>query len=493
MGTLALPSSSAEKLAVHDKFVLELAKEVTMEETPASGSDVSSVESSLEKAEDPWAGFQDDILPDKANGKKVRFLRHQVFTLYRKLFSVVFLVNMAIFIWLVVKGTNALEVAGITVANLFVSILHRQDYVINAYYWIFTRVPLSTPFWVRAAAARVYHIGGLHSGAGVSGTIWIIAYAGQATKEFAHRQGTITIPTLVITYCIMVLLIGIIAFAHPDLRLKYHDSFEMTHRFMGWTAVGLVWALIVLLTNDYRAPEVPLGRALIHSPYFWLIVVFTRMLISFSIDQSTEAYKLIAAILSSHCVRLYFDYASPVPGSFARVSTAPLTEWHSFATIALPEKKGFSMIVSRAGDWTSKIIGNPPSEIWVRGIPTWGMISVAGLFHKVLFVATGSGIAPICPWLFSIKVPFRLLWTSPNVRQTFGDSLVDAIFEASPDSVIYDTRIHGKPDMVKLVYKIAKDFQPEAICVISNEKLTRKIVYGMVSRDIPAFGPIWDS
>lgn len=97
------------------------------------------------------------------------------------------------------------------------------------------------------------------------------------------------------------------------------------------------------------------------------------------------------------------------------------------------------MVISRAGDWTSKRIESPPSEIWVRGIPTWGMMSVAGLFRKVLFVATGSGIAPICPWLFSVKVPFRLLWTSPNVRQTFGDKLVDDIFAASPDSIIYGT------------------------------------------------------
>jgi hypothetical protein len=206
-------TSSNETLAARDKLVEELAKEVTIVEIPATGSDASSVASSLEGAsvdtEDVWAGFQDDILPDKENGKKVRFLRHQVFTLYRKLFSVVFLVNMAIFIWLLVRGTNALEVAGVAVANFFVSILHRQDYVINAYYWIFTRVPLSyvsgrltfrslirltdpkssAPFWVRAAAARVYHIGGLHSGCGVSGTIWIILFAGQATKEFAHRQG----------------------------------------------------------------------------------------------------------------------------------------------------------------------------------------------------------------------------------------------------------------------------------------------------------------
>ncbi len=103
------------------------------------------------------------------------------------------------------------------------------------------------------------------------------------------------------------------------------------------------------------------------------------------------------------------------------------------------------MIVSRAGDWTSKQIDNPPKEIWVRGIPTWGMISVASLFRKVLFVATGSGVAPICPWLFSLKVPFRLLWTSPNVRQTFGDELVDAIFDAAPDSIIYGMIKSGSP------------------------------------------------
>lgn len=56
-----------------------------------------------------------------------------------------------------------------------------------------------------------------------------------------------------------------------------------------------------------------------------------------------------------------------------------------------------------------------------------------------------------------------------------------------------DTRIHGRPDMVKLTYLVAKEYQPEAVCIISNEALTRKVVYGMVSRGIPAFGPIWDS
>lgn len=134
--------SSIEKYAAHDRMVEKLAKEAAVSESPVVETDGSSVASSVEKG-DILAGFQDDILPDKENGKKTRFLRHQVFTLYRKLFSVVFLTNLAVFIWLLVRGTNALEVAGVTVVNLFVSILHRQDYVINAYFWVFTRVPLS--------------------------------------------------------------------------------------------------------------------------------------------------------------------------------------------------------------------------------------------------------------------------------------------------------------------------------------------------------------
>ena len=56
-----------------------------------------------------------------------------------------------------------------------------------------------------------------------------------------------------------------------------------------------------------------------------------------------------------------------------------------------------------------------------------------------------------------------------------------------------DTRKHGKPDMVKLTYRLVKEFDAEAVCIISNQKLTQKVVYGMISRGIPAFGAIWDS
>lgn len=58
------------------------------------------------------------------------------------------------------------------------------------------------------------------------------------------------------------------------MRRKFHDTFEATHRFLGWSATALVWGQVVLLTNDYRG-TVPLGMALVRSPPLWLAAIMT--------------------------------------------------------------------------------------------------------------------------------------------------------------------------------------------------------------------------
>ena len=128
---------------------------------------------------------------------------------------------------------------------------------------------------------------------------------------------------------------------------------------------------------------------------------------------------------------------TPKPGHFTRISDNPLFEWHGFAAIPEPGKTGYSLVVSKAGDWTEDKIQNPPTHMWVRGIPTYGVLKIAPLFRRVVLVATGSGIGPCAPCIFAQKIPIRLLWTSPNVRKTFGDKLVDSILAASPGAVVY--------------------------------------------------------
>lgn len=104
---------------------------------------MDSEASSLEKQDYAWSGYEDDELPDKTQGKVARNLRHQIFSLYRRLFGVVFVTNLVIFISVVIKGANAQKLGGIVVANLFCAILMRQDYVINAFFNVFCSVPSS--------------------------------------------------------------------------------------------------------------------------------------------------------------------------------------------------------------------------------------------------------------------------------------------------------------------------------------------------------------
>jgi len=126
-------------------------------------------------------------------------------------------------------------------------------------------------------------------------------------------------------------------------------------------------------------------------------------------------------------------------------------EWHGFATVPEPGKTGYSLVVSKAGDWTSDKIENPPKEIWVRGIPTYGVIRIVPLFRRIILVATGSGIGPCAPAILEKRVPMRLLWTSPNVRETFGDKLVDSILDAAPDAVIYSSYFSEYDTDIKLM------------------------------------------
>ncbi len=115
-------------------------KASTIVGTPSLKSKASSV-NVLERL--PWDGYLEEDIPEKTQGKVMRDLRHLVFTIYHRLFGVVFITNMAILIALLVYGVNSQRLGLITVANIFVAILIRQDYVVNALFFVFTSVPPS--------------------------------------------------------------------------------------------------------------------------------------------------------------------------------------------------------------------------------------------------------------------------------------------------------------------------------------------------------------
>jgi hypothetical protein len=182
---------------------------------------------------------------------------------------------------------------------------------------------------------------------------------------------------LVLCWLVVSLLFLICASAYPIIRQYYHNYFEMSHRFAGWTAVGLVWGLVITLTRDFHGLHTSseLAHQLVRTPVFWFLITITTCLIYPWIHLRKMA--VTTEILSSHACRIYAidrSYIRPYPGSFIRVSKSPLFEWHSFAAIAAPEERGkrcdHSIVVSKAGDWTSGVIADPPETLWYKGVPS---------------------------------------------------------------------------------------------------------------------------
>ena len=297
---------------------------------------------------------------------------------------------------------------------------------------------------------------------------------------------------LVFSWLPILILVGIIASAHPTIRARYHNNFEVTHRLLGWTLLVTFWIqTLTFIASPLLGTGLSFTYAIIHSVDFWFLFVATVSVILPWLR--LRRVNVRPEVLSSHAIRLHFNYCTPVPGTSVRISERPLLEWHAFATVAKPGEKGFSLIVSNAGDWTKRQIGRVPSSLYVRGIPACGVLRIVPLFRRVVLVATGSGIGPCLPIILAKKVPMRIFWSTPNPEDTFGEEICDAVRLADPDAVIHNTRTSGKPDMVAITWRLLCDSNAEAVCIISNKKLTGKVVYAMQTRRVPAYGAIWDS
>ncbi|HET9643779.1 MAG TPA: hypothetical protein VFP68_10590 [Burkholderiaceae bacterium] len=275
----------------------------------------------------------------------------------------------------------------------------------------------------------------------------------------------------------------------PSLREKHHNRFEFVHRFGGWSVLALFWmhaGSTYLDSLDHTLASFPFSGA------FWLLYLLTMSIASPWLRLRRVKVKVERP--SSHAVILRFKKGEkPFAGSSTALSLSPLMEWHSFANIPTPDKKGFRIIVSRAGDWTGRLIDDPPRHIWMKGITTAGVANVEVLFKRVVYVATGSGIGPVLPHLLRSKVPIHLIWATRSPEKTYGMDLVNEILDSTPDACIWDTDTQGKPDLANMALSAVAKFNAEAVIVISNRKLTETVIRAVELKGVPAYGAIWDS
>lgn len=450
----------------------------------SSCSSIDSVVATKENLERLTKTYE---LPPKGGSRVRRYLQWNFFSAYRKLFALVLIVNIVVAAVAIASSASDVDfeysdAATAASANLFVGLVMRNEHVINLLFELACLLPHWTPLWIRRRAAKVYSYGGIHSACGVCASLWFLVYTVLLTVQFkgTHTQQD---AVAVISTATLILLLVLIVMAFPTVRNRWHDHWEWSHRYGGWTAVGLVWAQTsVIAVARAQKAHMPTAQILVRTPTFWFLIAITCLLVYPWTRLRPRRFR--AENLSGHALRLHFDHARLETGVALRLTDAPLVETHGFATIPNPNgEQGFSVIMSKAGDWTHKIIKNPPKRIWVRGVPTLGVIRIALLFKKVIVIATGSGIGPCLSLLQSRPDhPMRVLWSAPSPVATFGWDIVKAVKRADPDSVIIDTKQTGRPDMVALAYALYREADAEAIVIISNPKVTKKVVYGEFTR-----------
>ena len=442
-------------------------------------------------------------LPPKKHGRLLRNIRWTWFSVYHRLHMLVLLPNI---LTMIVLGADhkllslaPSEIALAVAVNITAAVLIRQELVINMLFAFFGKCPHWVPLRIRRSVAKIYHLGGVHSGAAIAATVWYTILNFVVLKGYLQTHDVASseenLPIAIVTFMTDLLFIGIITLALPRLRAKFHNAFEVVHRFAGWTAVALFWVQLFLLAEVQRkrlTPTPSLASMIYRSPLLYLMIVVTISLVLPWLR--LRKVSVVSEPLSSHAIRLHFDYANLPLCAAPRFSHSPLKEWHAFAGIPEDDGVGFSIIVSKAGDWTSQLISSPPKSIWVRGIPARGVLHIAPIFKRLVLVATGSGIGPILSLLTARGIKCRILWSTKDPVKTYRQRILDDVLIADRDAIVVNTSGgQTRPDLVQEAHDLYKDSDAEAIFVISNPTVTRKVVFGLESRGLPTFAPIFDS
>ncbi|KAK6844951.1 hypothetical protein PG995_015061 [Apiospora arundinis] len=420
-------------------------------------------------------------LPNRDTPDLIDKVRYKYASTYRKIFGGIFTINLAVLVAvLVVTKADPASwiIVSIASANLMCCLLFRQENFVNLLYEIFTCVPHSWPLGLRKRLAKVYHYGGCHSGAGTAAVVWYFLYTALATKDFVNDPQSDVLANMVTCWIVVLMFLLILTAAHPSLRRRYHDYFEMFHRFAGWTALVSFWVQVAFAVQvRARQKGQPVGIVLVASPNFWFFCVSTSCsLLSWSRLRHHAVYP---EKLSDHATRLHFRYRPMQPFYGVKLSDAPLTEWHAFATI--PDTTA-TTTTSDNGTEKGRRRRSRVSASW-SATPEIGRASRSQQRKGASF---GSAA------LHSMT-PVRVLWSTRDPQKTYGDDVVAAVRGADPNAVIWNTTERGYPDIVAETYQLVQDSNAEAVFVISNPKVTDKLVMGMLVRGVAAYGAIFDS
>ncbi|KAK6268659.1 hypothetical protein QUC31_012819 [Theobroma cacao] len=425
----------------------------------------------------------------------VILLDQGLLTVYKRLFVVCLTVNI---IGLVLAATRHFpyarnRAARFSIANILVLTLCRSEAFLRVVFWLAVKVlgrswvplPIKT-----ATTSLLQSLGGIHSSCGISSVAWLI-YALVLTLK--DRESTSPEIIGVASTILSLLCLSCLA-AFPLVRHLHHNVFERIHRFAGWTALGLLWAFIILtisydpITKSYSKE---LGSRLIKRQEFWFTVAITILIIIPWLTVRRLPVKVSAP--SGHASIIKFEGGIKA-GILGRISPSPFSEWHAFGIIS-DGKTEHMMLAGAVGDFTKSLVSNPPSHLWVRQVHFAGLPYLVNMYDRVLLVATGSGICVFLSFLLQpCSANVCVLWVAKGIEQNFGKEIKEMMSGHPKEKVIvHDTAVLGRPNVSQMSVDAAKRWGAEVVIVTSNPEGSRDVVNACKGAGIPAFGPIWDS
>jgi predicted ferric reductase len=424
--------------------------------------------------------------------------------------------DMHIFWWILVSLFNILllfnfyqtidfndsSTSIISVGNILIAILVRNELILHLLYrlavWTSTKIVYGKYYFNSA----VHYIGGVHASCATWGFLWL---AIDVLQQLGNPVDPLSMATsgdsisIAISTILLTLLFIIIITAIPPLRDKFHDTFEISHRYLGWSCLGILilhqirFQFIIALNQTY-----PL-ETLLTNPVLLMVALMT-----FSIFLpwiSVERFDDFTMHCPSSGVLVITVPGSADVGTFARISLDGV-EWHSFSVA----KTGFNkqtavaeihLIIGAVGDWTKNLIrqvekGNLPKKLWVRRVKPPGFMFSINAYSRVVVIATGAGIAPVIPHVIANGHKLCIIWIGNDHKQAYGKTLW-SLLDSHPHCNIFDTGVYGRPNVEELAIQAVRDFRAQAVFCVSNKVVTEKLVKACLKKGIPAYGATWDS
>ncbi|EGG01672.1 uncharacterized protein MELLADRAFT_110784 [Melampsora larici-populina 98AG31] len=376
------------------------------------------------------------------------------FTPYRQILFLVIFINALIIIAIssgLFGGANR-DLSLLVIINIFIAIGIRNEWVIRFIYWIFIKAFRSSriPVGIRKEIVGIlYHIGGLHSGCGVSAMLWLGLSAYQHFKnhkEKAYHPALLSILSMAILCVVMTCIV-----ATPIVR-------GPRHKFVG--CIMSSW-----ITTRQVSVEV------------------------FTSSKKATVIKVPGGLTS---------------GVHTRISRGGLKEWHIFGSISLfnfgqlSEGKNADchyLVAAVQGDFTTSLNLEQPTRLYTKTWKPAGLPYFSRMFNRGVAVCTGSGIGAVASTCIQHSDWF-LIWIGPDLKNTYGTVLMGLIETKIPEErrLIWDTRSKlGRPDVFPLLAKTYKEWNAEVVLFIGSPALNQNMLKSSLEAKIPLFGSIWDA